>query len=444
MKLDRRTLLRGTCQGALAVMGMPFLDCFLNSKGQAQTSGRPLPTRFNTFFWGCGLTSSLWIPKKAGTDWEMTVQLKPLEAFRKKLNVFSGLRVPLDSRPNGQHWSGLAAAITGVAPFRSGEFESRTLDQQVAEVIGKGVRYRSVAASASGDPRQSYSSLGGTNHLPAEATPLSLYTRLFGPGFQDPTKGDWKPDPRTMMQKSVLSAVEEDRKRVMQKLGASDRARMDQYFTSVRQIEQQMEAQLQRPSIEAKVTIPEAPSADLAVNTAWPNLKAVTPLMARLGAIALATDQTRVFNLSVSAAQNATFVPGDPLGYHQSTHEEPVDPKLGYQPRVAQYNIEAMELYAALLKELDAIQEGDGTLLDHSVVMAFTDQAYARIHSVDGLPILVAGGASGRLKTGYHIAGDNSPVSRVALTLQKALGVSVDVWGKESLQVRTPYTELLA
>ena len=147
-------------------MGLPFLDCFLNSKGQAQTNGRPLPTRFNTFFWGCGLTASLWIPKKAGTDWEMTVQLKPLEPYRKKLNVFSGLRVPLDSKPNGQHWSGLAAAITGIAPFRGGEFESKTIDQQVAEVIGKGVRFRSVAASSSGDPRQSYSSLGGTNHAP--------------------------------------------------------------------------------------------------------------------------------------------------------------------------------------------------------------------------------------------------------------------------------------
>jgi hypothetical protein len=166
--------------------------------------------------------------------------------------------------------------------------------------------------------------------------------------------------------------------------------------------------------------------------------------MARLGAIAMATDQTRVFNLSVSSPQNQMFKPGDPLGFHQSTHEESVDPKLGYQPRVAQYNLESMQLFAALLKELDAVQEGDGTLLDHSVVMAFTDQSYARIHSVDGLPILTAGGASGRLKTGYHVIGDNSPVSRVGLTLQKALGVSVDVWGKESLQVRTPYTELLA
>lgn len=177
MKLDRRTLLRGTCHGAAAVMGLPFLDSFLNGKGQAQTNGRPLPTRFNTFFWGCGLTASLWIPKKPGRDWEVTPQLKPLEAFRKKLTLFSGLRCPLDSKPNGQHWSGLAAAITGIAPSRQGEFESSTLDQQVAEVISKGARFRSVSASASGDPKQSYSSLGGSNLLRSEPTPLFASSR---------------------------------------------------------------------------------------------------------------------------------------------------------------------------------------------------------------------------------------------------------------------------
>lgn len=444
MKLNRRTLLRGTCQGAAAVMGLPFLDCFLTSTGKAlAATGRPLPTRFSTFFWGCGLTDALWIPKKTGTNYEMTVQLKPLEAFRKKLNVFSGLRVPLDAKPNYQHWSGLAAANTGVAPTRGAEFDSKTIDQQIADVVGKGVRFRSVGAAANGDPKQSYSSLGGANALPSEPTPLALYTRLFGPGFQDPTKGDWKPDPRVLLQKSVLSAVAEDRKRVMENLGAADKARMDQYFTSVRQTEQQLEAELTRPNIEAKVSIPTAPSSDIVANNAYPNLQVVTPLMARLAAIAFATDQTRVFNLSVSFPQNGMFMPGDPLGFHQSTHEEPVDPKLGYQPRVAEYNVESMELYAALLKELDAIPEGDGTLLDHSLVMAFTDQSYARIHAVDGLPVLLAGGANGRMKTGYHIAGDNSPVSRVGLTVQKAMGVSLDSWGKDSLLVRTPYTELL-
>ena len=255
MKLDRRFLLRGAFQGAVAVMGMPFLDCFLDNKGQAlAATGAPLPTRFNTFFWGCGLTSSLWIPKTAGTDYEMTVQLKPLEPFRKKLNVFSGLRVPLDDNPNYQHWSGLAAANTGISPTKGAEFDSKTIDQQIADVIGKGSRFKSVAAASNGDPKQSYSSLGAANTLPAEASPLALYTRLFGPGFQDPSKGDWKPDPQVMIQQSVLSVVSEDRKRVMQNLGAADRARMDQYFSSVRQ------AELQMPSCSARTSRPRSPS----------------------------------------------------------------------------------------------------------------------------------------------------------------------------------------
>ena len=110
MKLDRRFLLRGTCQGALAVMGLPFLDCFLDGNGKALADGRPLPTRFNTFFYGLGLTKKLWIPKTGGKDYEMTTQLKPLEPFRAKINVFSELRVMLDDNPNYQHWSGAGAA----------------------------------------------------------------------------------------------------------------------------------------------------------------------------------------------------------------------------------------------------------------------------------------------------------------------------------------------
>ena len=119
MKLDRRFLLRGSCQGALAVMALPFLDCFLDSNGQAlAATGQRIPTRFNTFFYGLGLTKSLWVPKTAGLDYEMTGQLKPLEAYRKKLNVFSGLRVLVDDNPKFQHWSGVGASATGIPHFR--------------------------------------------------------------------------------------------------------------------------------------------------------------------------------------------------------------------------------------------------------------------------------------------------------------------------------------
>lgn len=444
MKIDRRFLLRGTCQGALAVMGLPFLNCFLDSKGNAlAASGKPLPVRFNTFFYGCGLTNQLWIPKTGGKDYEMTPQLKPLEPYRAKLNVFSGLRVPLDDNPNYQHWSGAAAAATGISPTKLREFESKTIDQQIADVMSRGARFKSISASAAGDPTHSFSSLGGANAIPAEVSPLALYTRLFGPGFQDPAKGEWKPNPEALIQQSVLSAVADNRTRLMQNLGAVDRARMDQYFTSLREAELQMAAELRRPEIQAKIAIPDAP-AEMVCNNSLPNVREATPLMARLGALALATDQTRVFNLSVSEPATRIFTPGDSLGYHQTTHEEPIDTQLGYQPRVAEYNVDMMELFAMLLKELDAVSEGDGTVLDHSLVFAFTDQSYARIHAVDGLPIFVAGAANGRMKTGYHIVGDSSPVSRVGLTLQKAMGVSLDVWGKGSMEIKRPFTELLA
>jgi len=300
-----------------------------------------------------------------------------------------------------------------------------------------------VAAACSGDPKQCYSSLGGANTLPAEPSPVALYTRLFGPGFQDPSSADWKPDPQVMLQQSVLSVVADDRKRAMQELGAGDKARMDQFFTSLRETEQQMAAELQRPEIMAKVTIPQSPG-DMTVNYALPNLRHVTPIMSRLGALALATDQTRVFNLSISEPGSNMFVPGDPLGYHITTHMEAIDPVLGFQPRVAQYNVYSMELLASMIKEFDAIPEGDGTLLDHSVIFAYSDQSYAKIHAVDGIPIMIAGGASGRMNTGFHIAGAGAPVSRVGLTVQKALGLPVDSWGTGSMETKSAYTELLA
>jgi hypothetical protein len=444
MKLDRRFVLRGSFQGAAAVVALPFLDCFLDSKGEVlAATGQRIPTRFNTFFFGLGLTTQLWVPKKAGREYEMTGQLKPLEPFKQKLNVFSGMRVMVDDNPNFQHWSGNAAIVTGIAPTRMSQFDSKTIDQTIADVISHGTRFKTVAAACSGDPKQCYSSLGGANSLPADPSPLALYTRLFGPGFQDPSSADWKPDPQVMLQESVLSVVAEDRKRAMQELGTADKARMDQFFTSLRETEQQMAAELQRPEIVARVTIPDSPG-EMVVNYALPNMRHVTPIMSRLGALAVATDQTRVFNLSISEPGSNMFVPGDPLGYHITTHMEAIDPVSGYQPRVAQYNVYSMELLAMMLKEFDAIQEGDGTLLDHSLIFAYSDQSFAKIHAVDGIPIFVAGGANGRMKTGFHVAGAGNPVSRVGLTVQKAMGLPVDGWGTGSMETKSAFAELLA
>jgi hypothetical protein len=440
----RRFLLRGLFQGSAAVMALPFLDCFLDSKGEAlAATGQKIPTRFGTFFWGCGLTKALYLPKSVGADYEDTPQLASLKPHKSKLNLLSGFRAYIDDKPNIQHWTGNAAITTGTAPANDTQFDGQTIDQTIANAISHGARFRSIEVSCCGNKRESYSSLGGSNTNPPEVSPLGLYTRLFGPGFQDPSKGDWKPDPAIMLQRSVMSVVADDRKAVWKSAGAGDRARLDQYFTSVRELEKTLDAELQRPDIVAQVTIPAAPD-EMPMNKAVPNLRKVTPILAKLLAMGLATDQTRIFNMAFSEPASTIYVPGDSRPFHQSTHEEPVDETIGYQPITSKFSTYSMEGLATLVEALDAVKEGNGTLLDHSLVLAYTDTSNAKLHAVDGIPMILAGSASGRMKTGIHVAGASSTVARVGLTVQQAMGLSIDRWGTDSNSTNKPITEIMA
>ncbi len=444
MAHNRRTLLRGLFQGSATMVTLPFLDCFLDSSGGAlAATGKPIPTRFGTFFWGCGLTKALFLPKSAGVNYEDTPQLASLKPFKAKMNLLSGYRAYVDNRPNIQHWTGLAAITTGIAPKSDTIFEAQTIDQTIADAIGHGTRFKSIEVSCCGNKRESYSSLGGRNANPPETSPLGLYTRLFGPGFQDPSKGDWKPDPQVMLQQSVLTVVADDRKQLMKNLGATDKARLDQYFTSVRELEQTLAVQLQRPELIGKVSIPDAPE-DMPASKSVPVLRNVTPVMSKLLAIGLATNQTRVFNMAFSEPASTIYMPGDSQPFHQATHEEPVDGTLGYQPVTSKFSTYSMEGFAALLAALDDIKEGDGTLLDHSLVMAYTDTSFAKLHAVDGIPMFLAGSANGRMKTGMHVVGNSETVTRVGLTTQQLMGLSVDHWGSESNLTSKPVSEIMA
>ena len=440
----RRFLLRGLLHGSAAAVSLPFLDCFLDSKGEAvAATGSAIPTRFGTFFWGCGLTKTLYLPKTSGANYEDMPQLASLKPYKSKLNLLSGFRAYVDDKPNIQHWTGNAAITTGIAPANDFQFDSQTIDQTIADAISHGARFRSIDVSCCGNKRESYSSLGGSNINPPEISPLGLYTRLFGPGFQDPSKGDWKPSLDVMLQKSVLSVVADDRKLLMKGVGADDRARLDQYFTSVREMEKTLEVELRRPEIVAQVTIPSAPE-ELPMNKAVPNLRRVTPIIAQLLAIGLATDQSRIFNMAFSEPASTIYMPGDSRPFHQSTHEEPIDEAVGYQPITSKFSTYSMEGLAALVAALDGVKEGNGTLLDHSLVLAYTDTSNAKLHAVDGIPMILAGSASGRMKTGIHYAGASTTVARVGLTVQQAMGLSVDRWGTDSNMTNKPISEIMA
>ena len=155
-------------------------------------------------------------------------------------------------------------------------------------------------------------------------------------------------------------------------------------------------------------------------------------MMTDLMVMALACDQTRVFNMAYSAAFAATIKPGYEKPHHTTTHEEPIDKALGYQPIASWFTRRAMEEWAYFVEAFAKVQEGDGTLLDNTLIYASTDTNYARIHSIDGIPMFTAGRAGGRVRTGLHVDGGGTAATRVGYTAMKVLGVDAASWGSKS------------
>ena len=233
--INRRTFLRGTLGGAAVSVGLPFLDVFLNTNGDAMAAtGAPLPRRFGTWFFGCGMNPQRWNPSTEGTDWELSPELLPIAPMRDRMNILSGYSVLLNGEANQVHRTGVFGALCGGAPKTADTVTGPTLDVLISDAIGTRTRFRSLEMAATGNPRHSNSLRDVSSVNPAEPSALGFYTRIFGPGFSDPNAAEFSPDPNVLLRKSALSIVTEDRKRLERQLGQSDRARLDQYFTALR------------------------------------------------------------------------------------------------------------------------------------------------------------------------------------------------------------------
>ena len=438
--INRRKFLRGTLRGAAVGVALPFLNCFLDNSGKAfADTGQRIPIRFGTWVWGCGFIPELWIPAETGTDYLMPAHLAPLEPYRDKLALFSGFDVKLDGVPNKPHITGCFGLRTGV-PVPNREVKAPTLDVLIGDAIAD-TRFSSIEVSTSG-LRQSYSYRDAGSPNPSEVSPLALYNRLFGEGFQDPNAAEFRPDARYMVHKSVLSSIQDERRQLMRTVGIEDRHRLDEYFTSIRELEQKLALQLQPPAPVENFIMPEAPP-DTSINSEMGNVMENHRLMARLLAKALQCNQTKVFNVLFSDTASNLRRPGNSSTHHTLTHEEPVDPELGHQREVAWFAQKSMLAWRDFLDELEAIPEGDGTLLDNCLVLAHSDCSIAKAHAVEGIPTMVAGNAGGRVRTGFHMAGKTDPISRIGLTVQQAMGLQTDQWGSLSMNTKRTITELL-
>jgi Protein of unknown function (DUF1552) len=449
LAVNRRTFLRGMLNSAAVCVSLPFLDRFLNGNGTAFADGAMLPVRFGTYFWGLGLTDTptggtRWVPSKTGRDYETMPELESLKPVKDKVSVFSGFRAIGDGRPNLVHWSGHASILSGIAPSATGRFEGPSLDTRIADAIGTSTRFKALDIDASMSRLPvSYSTRTGNTFATPETTPLALYTRLFGAGFQDPNSDNWKPDPSIMLRQSVLSAVKDQRQALMDGVGKADQIKLDQYFTSLRDMENQLAIQLQKPEKCAACAPPAAPK-EMPRSASVEAVRANTRTMAKLLAMGMACNQTRVFNFVHTAGTSETYIAGQSKIYHQITHDEPIDAKLGYQPETSKLASLVMESLGDFLVELDAIKEGEGTVLDNSLIMAFSDTGYAKIHSIENIPMFLAGRAGGRHKAGQHIHTTGESVTRVSLTAMQLVGAPVGEFGSGTMKTARPITDVIA
>ena len=438
MKLSRRTLLRGLLGGSAVAIGLPALEIFLNTNGTAYANGSGFPSRFGLFFWGNGNIPNRWLPTGEGTEWELSEQLAPLAEVKDLINVISGFNLYV---PNTYpHTSGTAGILSGGLVDTSGGSETfalPTIDQIIAQEIGGETRFRSLEVGAENSSGVSYN--GPYSRNPVESSPFALFERIFGAGFRAPGD-DPIIDPTIGLRRSVLDAVMNDTRRLQGRLGASDRIRMEQYLDGIRALEFQLAKLEEDPPNLASCEKPAEPLVEYPDIEGRPQLSAKNRAISQLIAMALACDQTRVFSDCFTHPITNVLFPDAIAGHHQLTHDEPGD-----QPEVHAITLQIMAELNYLIKTLQSIPEGDGTLLDNCAVLATTEISLGRTHSLEDMPIITAGGAGGNLKQGLHYrsqTGENA--SKVIMSLIQSLGLSIGEFGAGDARATTGIPAILS
>jgi hypothetical protein len=241
----------------------------------------------------------------------------------------------------------------------------------------------------------------------------------------------------------VLSGVMDETKSFTNSIGAEDRSKLDQYFTGLRDLERQFDIQLTKPTPLAACHQADQPKADPAAGLDSVLVSQRHRLMTDLMVMAIACDQTRVFNMAYAAETSSTSRAGYEKPHHTATHEEYIDEKLGYQEQVSWFTRRAMEEWAYYVEAFAKVKEGDGTLLDNCLIYSLSDISYAKVHSLDGIPMFTAGRAGGKLKTGLHIDGAEGPGTRLGYTAMKVMGLDVPSWGTLSNTTSKEIGEIL-
>lgn len=388
------------------------------------------------------MTEQVFVPQKTGSNFDLPAEIASLKPIQQHINLFSGFDVYADGSPVFCHHTGWVLMRSGIAPPNRENLPGETIDVTVAKKIGNDTRFRILSANATGNIRDSFSYENGNSVNTPEWSPIRFYQRLFGDGFENPNAAEFKADPRIMVRKSVLSGVLDETQSLMKSVGAEDRQRLDQYFTGLRDLERKLELRLAKPEPIAACRVPSAPE-DLPSGVDADLVSKRHRLMTELMLMAVACDQTRVFNIFYASAFSNTTKGGYDKPHHTATHEEAVDESQHCQPNCSWFTRRAMEEWAYFVGALARFKEGDGTMLDNVLIYATTDHSYAKTHSIERMPMFTAGRAGGQIKTGLHIKGTKTPGTRLGYTAMHLMGLDIASWGDKSNRTSSEIGDIL-
>ncbi len=436
IRLSRRAFLGG----AGALVALPFLESLPGlgmRRAWAADSGE-IPSRLITYFVPNGIRMDQFLPAKTGADWEITPTLQPLSAFQDEILILSGLGnapgMPEDGA--GDHAAGTGSFITGrhVKRTEGADIENGiSLDQAVAAQIGQTTRFASLQLGLEGG-----SNVGGCDFgyscaylrniswqdehtpLPKMINPQLVFDRLFAGA--DATASEAEIAMRRKHRKSVLDYVTGEAKTLQKTVSGADHQKLEAYLDGVRELEKRIESLVNAPTCEP----PGYPPPTL-------EIEAHAKLMADLMTLALQCDLTRVVSFMFANGFSTRHYAhlGVAEGHHELSHHQESPEKIAQLLLIDRWEV---SMLAYLLERLKAVPQGDGSLLDHTLVLWASPMSDGNTHNHFQLPIVLAGRAGGALSPGRHLSfPDDMPVTNLWLAIAQSFGLQLDSFGDDSV-----------
>jgi Protein of unknown function (DUF1552) len=424
-RISRRAVLRGAgC--TVALPWLESLNVFADTKSPAA-----FPKRFGIVFLGNGINEDHWSAQGQGLAMQLSKTLEPLEPLKQKINVIDGLYVK-SLTGQGIHPGQTGSLLSGAHISKGAIIHSGiSIDQMIANRIGQDTPQSSIVLACD-QPMTGYHetnfSMAYSSHIswqtPDSPVPLEVYPSLAWDNLFD-NRG-------SLLNVSVLDRVMQRTQALCQKISATDKTKLDEYLTSVREVEQRVESMRKgkenaEDAAKAKNTI--LTTMDRPANGLPEDLRDHARLMCDIIAIAFQTDKTRVASLIISRDLSAMYYPFLDVkeGHHTASHSNNSD---GYE-RIAHFHVSQ---FAYLASKLDSMKEGDGTVLDNTCLMFLSNMWIGRKHDNFRLPLVLAGGLGGTLETGrtlnYLEAGEDSrKMCSLYLSLMDRFGIRLEQFG---------------